>query len=138
MSLTARQESFVAEYAVSGNAADAARRAGYSEKGARVTGCQLLAFPNIKSAVTAERQREARRLELRKEDVIAGILSAINMACEQQNPGTMISGFVQLAKLCGFYEPEVHHVHLSGDAERLLAKFAAMSDDELLAIAATR
>ena len=100
--LTARRGKFVQHYAISGNAADAARMAGYSEKGANVTGCQLLTFPNIKSAITAERQREARRLELRKDDVLAGVLSAIQMAREQQNPSVMIAGLVQIAKQCGF------------------------------------
>lgn len=58
------------------------------------------------------------------------------MAREQQNPMAMISGLVQIAKLCGFYEPEVRRIELSGSAERLQAKFAAMSDNELLELAA--
>ncbi|KFB72991.1 hypothetical protein [Candidatus Accumulibacter contiguus] len=66
--------------------------------------------------------------------MIAGILSAIEMAREQQNPAAMISGLVQVAKLCGFYEPEVRRIEVSGSAARVQAKYAAMSDDELLSI----
>jgi phage terminase small subunit len=120
-SLTPRQQQFVVEYAIGGNAADAARRAGYSPKGANVTGAQLLANPNIRDALTVERQRNARNLDIRKEDVISGIVAAINMARAQANPGAMISGCVQLAKLCGFYEPELSQVNLSDDAGRLKA-----------------
>ena len=39
VALAARQEAFCRHYAVSGNAADAARQAGYSERSARQTGC---------------------------------------------------------------------------------------------------
>lgn len=56
------------------------------------------------------------------------------MARSQSNPGAMIAGLVQVAKLCGFYEPEKVNLTLSADGKRLSAKFAAMSDDELLAI----
>ncbi|MBV5336638.1 MAG: terminase small subunit [Deltaproteobacteria bacterium] len=70
--MTPRQQQFVVEYAICGNAADAARRAGYSANGANVTGAQLLANPSIKSAITIERQRNAKKLDIRKEEVIGG------------------------------------------------------------------
>ncbi len=47
IALSTRQEAFCRHYAVSGNAADAARRAGYSERSARQTGCALLERPWI-------------------------------------------------------------------------------------------
>lgn len=50
----------------------------------------------------------------------------------------MIQGCVQLAKLLGFYEPERLKVDLALDSGNLKAKFAAMSDEELLAIATGR
>lgn len=45
--LTKRQEVFIIEYPLCLNATEAARRAGYSEKSARQTGCDLLADPYI-------------------------------------------------------------------------------------------
>ncbi len=47
IALSTRQEAFCRHYAVSGNAADAARQAGYSERSARQTGCGLLERPYI-------------------------------------------------------------------------------------------
>ena len=135
MSLTARQEKFVEHYAICGNAAEAARLAGYSAKTARVIGPENLSKLAVKEAIEARQRVFAQELRVTKDGVVAGVLSAIQMAREQQNPSVMIAGLVQIAKLCGFYEPEVHQVHLSGDTERLNAKFEAMSDDELLAIA---
>ena len=47
VALSTRQEAFCRHYAASGNAADAARRAGYSGRSARQTGCALLERPYI-------------------------------------------------------------------------------------------
>lgn len=47
-SLTLRQDKFIFEYAKDGNAAQAAIRAGYSLKGAKVAGHRLLTNANLK------------------------------------------------------------------------------------------
>ena len=49
--MTSQQKRFVEEYIVDCNGAAAARRAGYSEKTARVKACQLLKDESIKSAI---------------------------------------------------------------------------------------
>ena len=133
-SLTPRQEKFVEHYALCGNAAEAARLAGYSGRTARVIGPENLSKPAVKQALEARQAVFRAELAVTKEDVVNGLRSAIQMGREQQNPGVMIQGYVQLAKLLGFYEPEVVKVGVSGDMERLQAKFAAMSDEELLAL----
>lgn len=138
MSLTARQLAFVEAYSADGNAARAARVAGYAEKSAKVMACRLTKDNRIAAEIAKRRAANAEQFQITKVDVLAGVLSAINMAHEQQNPGVMIGGLVQIAKMLGFYEPEVHTVHLSGDAERLKAKFVAMTDAELLMIAQGR
>ncbi len=134
--LSARQEKFVEHYALCGNAAEAARLAGYSAKTARVIGAQNLTKYNVKAALEARQQVFQKELKLTKADVLAGLLNAIRLAKEQQNPSAMISGLAQIAKMCGFYEPDVSRIEISGDALRLKHRFAAMSDDELLAIIA--
>lgn len=49
--LTARQQLFVTEYAIDHNGAQAAIRAGFSKKGARVAASKLLAKGNIRAAI---------------------------------------------------------------------------------------
>lgn len=134
--LSSRQEKFVEHYALCGNAAEAARLAGYSARTARVIGPENLSKPAIRHALEARQAVFRAELSVTKEDVVNGLLSAIQMGREQQNPAVMIQGCVQLAKLLGFYEPEVVKVGISSDVGRLQAKFAAMSDQELLAIVA--
>jgi len=134
--LTVRQGKFVEHYALCGNAAEAARLAGYSARSARVTGPETLSNPAVKEALAAHQRVFQQELGVTKAGVISGLLSAIQMGREQQNPAAMITGFVQIAKLCGFYEPEKVNLTLSAGGERLSAKFAAMTDGELLAIIA--
>lgn len=54
MKLTPKQKAFADYYIESGNAAEAAKRAGYSEKTAKEIGCENLTKPHI-SAYIAER-----------------------------------------------------------------------------------
>lgn len=135
MNLTPRQLAFVDAYSVDGNAARAARAAGYAEGSAKVVACRLTKDNRIAAEIAKRRAANAEKLELTKEQVLAQIVEAINMAREQRNPAVMISGCVQLAKLCGFYEPEQISVEIGTDVERFRARVAAMSDEELLAIA---
>ena len=49
-----KQRAFVAHYLATLNAAEAARRAGYSERRAKQTGSELLANPGVRAAIDAE------------------------------------------------------------------------------------
>ena len=52
--MTARQKKFCDEYLISGNATDAAIKAGYSPKTAKQTGSENLAKPDLKAYIEAE------------------------------------------------------------------------------------
>lgn len=56
MALTDKQEVFVAEYLKCWNAAEAARRAGYSERHARHIGYQNLTKPHVAEAIEQRKQ----------------------------------------------------------------------------------
>jgi phage terminase small subunit len=106
MNLTQRQAKFVDEYVLRGNAAAAARAAGYSADSAKVTACRMLTKANLQAAIAAKKQAVAEEIELRRENIIAAILKAIEMARKQEEPATMVSGLKEIAKLCGFYEQD--------------------------------
>lgn len=53
MKLTPKQKAFADYYIETGNAAEAARKAGYSEKSARVVGAENLTKPNISEYITS-------------------------------------------------------------------------------------
>ena len=134
--LTPRQQRFVDEFVVGSNAAEAARRAGYSERTARQIASENLAKPDIQAAIAVARAREAEYWGLQKREVIAALLGTIELAKDQANPAAMIRGLVEIGKLLGYYDPEVVAVPLSDEAMRIEAKFAVMPDEELLEIIA--
>ena len=68
--LTARQLAFVEEYVCSRNATQAAIRAGYSPKTARIIGAQNLSKPNIRREVRLRVDAVSIAMSIRAEDVL--------------------------------------------------------------------
>lgn len=68
--LTPKQRAFVREYLIDLNATQAAIRAGYSESGASVEGCRLLANVKIAAAVDAAMKLRAERTDITAEMVL--------------------------------------------------------------------
>ncbi len=136
MNLTAKQEKFVLEYLIDHNGARAARDAGYSDKTARQIATENLSKPYIQAVIAAKRQEASGRLELRKEHVLAAHLEAINIARTQGQPMAMITGSREIGKLMGYYSPQVIEVSMGSNEAALMARYEAMSDDELMTIIA--
>lgn len=71
--ITPRQEMFCQEYAISHNGADAARKAGYSEKAAREQASLLLTKTNIRARIAEIEGGYLKRLNITKEAVLSEI-----------------------------------------------------------------
>lgn len=71
--LTPKQKRFVSEYLIDLNASAAARRVGYADRSARVTGQRLLQNPAIVEAIASNQSRLATKLEVNAEKVLAEI-----------------------------------------------------------------
>lgn len=65
--LTSKQKRFCDEYLVDHNATRAAIRAGYSRKGAEVTGSQLLRNPKCKAYLADKQRKMEKKLEISAE-----------------------------------------------------------------------
>jgi len=136
LKLSARQQRFVKHYVRLGNASQAAREAGYAETGARVTACRLLANPNIQAAVSAERRSYEQDLGITRERVIAELRSAIDIARTLGNASAMVSGWREIAKICGYYDRRIEvSIHPNAAAQRLVCQLETMSTDELVKLA---
>lgn len=132
--LSAKQTRFVSEYLVDGNGAQAAIRAGYSARSAKAIAAENLTKPDVQKALQAHQSADAARLCLRREDVLAGLLEAVDQARVQSNPAAMVSGLREIGKMLGFYAPEVKKVDLNVAGQVELKRMNQMSDAELLAI----
>jgi phage terminase small subunit len=133
-----KQALFAEQYVLDHCGAAAAVRAGYALRAARQTAYELLAKPDVRALVAEHETAAAKQLALSRERVIAEIKGAIAMAREQQDPAAMIAGWREIAKLCGFCAPERRRIEVSAGHDALRVQFEAMSDVELIGIAAGR
>ena len=111
----------------------AAREAGYNQPGTAAHA--LMRNPKVIHAIAEEREAYAAASAITKKNVVDGMLEAIEMAKTLGEPASMISGWREVGKLCGFYEPSLHKLEITAKGAALLSKLEAMSDEELLAAA---
>lgn len=136
MTATLKQKAFVDFYVTCRNGAEAARRAGYSEKTARQIATENLSKPVILAAIAEKEAELKRKLDIDKDAVVAELLGTIEIAKAKLNAGAMIRAWGEISKMLGLYAPEKIKVDI-GAIDRgaaLTAKYEAMSDEELIAI----
>ena len=133
--LTAKQARFVHEYLVDGNGAGAAVRAGYSPSGAHVTASRMLrnATP-VARAIEARQAADATQLGIARQEVLQGLLEAVDQARVQSNPMAMVGGLRELAKLLGFHAPVSRKVALTYEQAVVHRNLSSMTDAQLLAL----
>lgn len=68
--LTPKQRAFVREYLICRNGAEAARRAGYGEEGARAMASHLLDDPEIMARIQANEERIEMKFEVTQDKII--------------------------------------------------------------------
>lgn len=97
--LSPLQQRFIDEFLVDLNGTQAARRAGYSEKGAEAQACALLRNPRVSAVIAVRRAKTADKLEVTVERIIAEYakLGFANMADYITGEGSARS--VDLSKL---------------------------------------
>ena len=113
VALSTRQEAFCRHYTASGNAADAAspglrsgaRRAGYSERSARQTGCALLERPYIVERVRRIRMSWRRTERDEAQIVLARLEQAWDAAMASGSAYTMLRVLRFQAEIAGLVAP---------------------------------
>lgn len=132
--ITQQQRTFVEALARGESKASALALAGYSPATIRDTKfvARLSAKPKVVKLLAEERAKYAEQSRITRQDVIDGLKDAISMAKLINEPTAMISGWREIGKLCGYYEPTTHKVEVSVNGGLVLEKMNAMSDEELL------
>ncbi len=80
--LTPKQQRFVSEYLKTGNAGEAARRAGYSEKYAAQNADKLLKSTNVARAIERAQERRNDRLELEEDFELKKAIEIMRLCME--------------------------------------------------------
>ena len=109
----------------------AARAAGYGGQPG-VAASELMLHPKVQRAIAERRAEYAAASQVTKKRVIDGFLESIEMAKTKADPLTMIAGWREVGKMCGFYEPTRTRVEVSVNGQVMVQRLNAMTDAELL------
>ena len=105
VALSTRQEAFCRHYTASGNAADAARQAGYAERSARQTGCALLERPYILERVRRIRMSWRRTERDEAQIVLARLEQAWDAAVASGSAYMMVRVLRFQTEITGLTQP---------------------------------
>jgi len=129
--LTDMQAAFVENYVLKEmRQTEAARMAGFAHPS--VQAVQLKELPGVAAAIAALRAEIAKANDVTKKKVIEGFKEAIDMARLKADPISMVAGWREIGKLCGFYEPAKIQIEVSHRGKIMVEKLNNMSDEELL------
>ncbi len=97
---------------------------------------RLSKLPWAKQEMASLRTAREKEMRMTREKVQKGILEAIELARlggkNGPDPASMIRGFAEINKMCGYYAPEKKQLELTGTQRRLQNDFETLSDDKLL------
>lgn len=127
--LTEKQELFVEAKVHGLNDTQAAAAAGATN------GNNMMKSATVREQLAAARRWLTDTTQIKRLDVIEGVIDGIEMARMLGDPANVIKGWTEVGKILGHYAPEVKRIELSVDHARLRSKFESLSDEELLFIA---
>ena len=87
---------------------------------------------NFKKAMDIEYRRSQRAANMNRKTVLHGMLKAIEIAEDLSQPSSMISGWKEVARMCGYYEPERREILLTTDSKLLLEQIQTLPKTKLL------
>lgn len=125
--LTAKEEAFKENLLDGKSPHQAALAAGYS-------GGMAPKSEDVRLAVAEARKELGETVQIKRADMIAVMLDAIEVARVLADPQAMIKGAAEVSKMLGFYEPETKRVELTGPQARTRTKLMTMSDEDLLGL----
>jgi phage terminase small subunit len=102
--LTDKHKSFCHEYIKDMNGTQAYIRAGYSEKGARVSASQLLSNPNIQEYLAELVEKQFKKAEVTTEEIIKGIADIARDNLEETQH--KLKAWDMLGRYMNIYEKE--------------------------------
>ena len=130
MSLTDKQRIFVDSLMRGQTQTLAARTAGYGSPAKQAT--TLMKNPKIHEAAAYLHRKYEKTSKMTRKKVMDGLLEAIDMAKLQAEPATMVNGWREIGRMCGYYAAEKHILDINITAKRAVDKLETLSDAELL------
>jgi hypothetical protein len=127
--LTDIQREFIRLIGVDGYSINSARGA----TGMSYDAVQRLLARSDSQDLLKQFQAEYREVaKIKKAEVLDGFKEAIDMAKLKGEPLTMIAGWREIARLCGYYEPQKMQVSVNVTGQVMLEKMTTLTDEQLL------
>lgn len=134
--LTEQQRLFVKFWAQGESPLSASLKAGYADGGAYAY--RMIYMPNILAMYHREKEAYEAASGMTRKRVMDGLLESIEMAKLMAEPSTMVAGWREVGKMCGYYEPTKVQHHISIEGKVIHERLDKLSDDELLELIAKR
>ena len=128
--LTDKQKLFVQHWARGETVPSASRLAGYGDGGSFAY--RLIHMPNVLKMYNEEKAAYEASCHMTRKRVMDGLLESIEMAKALSEPASMISGWREVAKLCGYYEPVTKKLEINLTGRAVMNRLDKLSDAELL------
>lgn len=116
MSLTLKQQRFIEEYIVDGNATRSAIAAGYSSKLAHTNAAKLLQNTTIKAEIERLRSEQSKKLEITREGLLQDLMD-IKDDQKKGFPPAALKAIEMLLKAQGWDKPKEEATSVNEDAE---------------------
>lgn len=127
--LTEKQKLFVKYWAEGMAIQPAAAKAGYNSPSMVY---RLVRMPNVLKLYNEEKRLYEEASQMSRKKVMDGLLEAIEMARTMAEPSTMVSGWREIGKMCGYYEPIQKRVEVSINGNIIHERLNRLSDAQLL------
>lgn len=132
--LTDMQRAFVKFWAQGESILSASAKAGYNDGGAYAY--RLVRMPNVLRMYEDEKRLYEEASQMTRKRVMDGLLESIELAKLMAEPGTMVSGWREIGKMCGYYEPVQKKLDITINGKVMLDRLDRMSDAELFKVIA--
>jgi phage terminase small subunit len=88
--------------------------------------------PAIQAYARKLYQKNERATDMSRKRVMDGFLEAIEQAKLMSEPMTQVAGWREIAKMCGYYAPEVKRIDINVTSQRVMSQLETLSDADLL------
>lgn len=130
--LTTQQRLFVQHWAKGETIPNAMARAGYNDQPSY--GYRMAKMPNILALYNQEKAKYEEAAQMTRQRVMDGLLEAVDMAKLMAEPATMVSGWREIGRMCGYFEPKKVDINVNVTGNVIHQRLNQLSDAELLKI----
>lgn len=128
--LTDQQRSFVRFWASGESITASSIKAGYNDGASYAY--RMTKMPNILRLYDEEKRLYEESSQMTRKRVMDGLLEGVEMAKLMAEPASMISGWREIGKMCGYYEPTRHKVDVNVSGNVVMERMNRLTDAELL------